>query len=862
MRAELVTMLPALRDVINWRQNHCGPLENEVQGLVNAKMDLMGDVTTLQSDVNSLRRELSAYDADLKKKLSLSEASLMAKDGEITVEIGEVHNRIAQVKSLYEGIDGRLGGVESAIADLGTMRAAMSGLQLKAAQMDHLEHRISATESGMKSAGVNWPNLVNRLDDLEDRVTAGGGGGGPTGGARSFLPEKLRVPKVYSGKLEEWPDWRSDVEMWFDGCARGLGLVLSKLAVSQSDDPIDGLYMSKYTEELRAVGTDPMKVMSCDARVYEALKGMTDKEALGTVRGVASGKGFEAWRRICQQFEPGVAAARHGAFHRVTEMGEKPAKTTSDTRRLLVELDNRLRIAREVQGRDVADDLSNAVLEKMIDPTTRAFTSSHFGKPYVAYRREVMRFLNENMSSDTRMQVGAVGEVVQNQEETPDDADAWPEYEGNLAAIKGACWNCGVVGHTARDCPQGKGVKGKGKGGAGSPKGAAAKGAPKGKGKGGPIPGKGSPGKGSVAAGGKGKPAPPRDGCLICWGPHWARDCPQRAYSVDAGHVHGDWADSGAWPPPGGPASTLCNLKTVRPDEPEVDARCGHVRRSAAGRVAWKSGARPVARRAVRLETAITGAKFFPWNPEVPDVDAQPGCKDAQSGGSRDPQDSEVCPPKSQRDSNMGRVEAVELPRAAKEGLFAERFQLTEKGTVERGSTTDCGQGDAPAADGAHSQGGWTEQAKTLTVINPDGGIQAVSDGDWELVEAAIDSGATENVMAETALKGVKTVEGESSRRGVAYEVANGVRIPNMGEKRFVGISEEGVQKGLTCQICDVNRPLLSVSKIVGAGHKVVFSRAGSWIEEEHTGKIMALREDSGMYTLQMWVHTGAQAPF
>ena len=32
LRAELVTMLPALRDVINWRQNHCGPLENEVQG--------------------------------------------------------------------------------------------------------------------------------------------------------------------------------------------------------------------------------------------------------------------------------------------------------------------------------------------------------------------------------------------------------------------------------------------------------------------------------------------------------------------------------------------------------------------------------------------------------------------------------------------------------------------------------------------------------------------------------------------------------------------------------------------------------------------------------------------------------------
>ena len=39
LRAELVTMLPALRDVINWRQNHCGPLENEVQGLFGQRKD-------------------------------------------------------------------------------------------------------------------------------------------------------------------------------------------------------------------------------------------------------------------------------------------------------------------------------------------------------------------------------------------------------------------------------------------------------------------------------------------------------------------------------------------------------------------------------------------------------------------------------------------------------------------------------------------------------------------------------------------------------------------------------------------------------------------------------------------------------
>ena len=75
-------------------------------------------------------------------------------------------------------------------------------------------------------------------------------------------------------------------------------------------------------------------------------------------------------------------------------------------------------------------------------------------------------------------------------------------------------------------------------------------------------------------------------------------------------------------------------------------------------------------------------------------------------------------------------------------------------------------------------------------------------------------------------------------------------------------MSAEGVEKGLTCQICDVNRPLLSVSKIVNAGHKVTFTNAGSWIEDERTGEVMELKEDGGMYTLQMWVRTGAGPGF
>ena len=91
-------------------------------------------------------------------------------------------------------------------------------------------------------------------------------------------------------------------------------------------------------------------------------------------------------------------------------------------------------------------------------------------------------------------------------------------------------------------------------------------------------------------------------------------------------------------------------------------------------------------------------------------------------------------------------------------------------------------------------------------------------------------------------------------RRGVKYEVANGVRIPNLGEKRFSGSSEEGIERTLTAQVCDVNKALLSVRKVVAAGNKVIFDSDDSFIEDKATGERMWLTEESSMYMLKLWV--------
>ena len=95
--------------------------------------------------------------------------------------------------------------------------------------------------------------------------------------------------------------------------------------------------------------------------------------------------------------------------------------------------------------------------------------------------------------------------------------------------------------------------------------------------------------------------------------------------------------------------------------------------------------------------------------------------------------------------------------------------------------------------------------------------------------------------------------DGPASRRGVQYEVANGVKLPNLGEKRFIGTTREGIQRKLAAQVCNVNKGLLSVMKVVRAGNTVVFDSDGSYIQDKKTGEYMNLVERIGLYMLRMW---------
>ena len=53
--------------------------------------------------------------------------------------------------------------------------------------------------------------------------------------------------------------------------------------------------------------------------------------------------------------------------------------------------------------------------------------------------------------------------------------------------------------------------------------------------------------------------------------------------------------------------------------------------------------------------------------------------------------------------------------------------------------------------------------------------------------------------------------------------MVNGVQIPNMGERKFHGVTAERSMKSVVAQVCQANRGLLSVRKVTSVGNRVVF---------------------------------------
>ena len=144
--------------------------------------------------------------------------------------------------------------------------------------------------------------------------------------------------------------------------------------------------------------------------------------------------------------------------------------------------------------------------------------------------------------------------------------------------------------------------------------------------------------------------------------------------------------------------------------------------------------------------------------------------------------------------------------------------------------------------------------------VEQSGSLNFIGANGWEEIELAVDSGASETVIGQDMAQSA-TLSEQGPKMGKLYEMADGAKIPNLGEKEFIGVSTEGIQKELKAQVCEISKGLLSVSRVVDAGNRVVFSPKGSYIEDEH-GRRMHMEKKRGLYILKLWTKNGSSRDF
>ena len=191
---------------------------------------------------------------------------------------------------------------------------------------------------------------------------------------------------------------------------------------------------------------------------------------------------------------------------------------------------------------------------------------------------------------------------------------------------------------------------------------------------------------------------------------------------------------------------------------------------------------------------------------------------------------------------------------------MAEDKEITDGTESEDGKTQEGGKMERPKNLLKEMGDEVKKGANMFMTVEPENVSMVADPSGWEVLKVYVDSGATENVLGEEMLCNVELKEGIQKKRNVTYEVANGVQIPNLGERTFAGVTSEKLVKSMTAQVCEVNKALFSVFKMVQAGNKVVFGDVdGSYIQDPDGNRIW-LEESGGMYSMNVWVKGSGKA--
>ena len=715
---------------------------------------------------------------------------------------------------------------------------------------------------------------------------------------KGFMPLKSIIPKKMGDKVEDWREWKEDTADFFDTQLEGIGKFLLDV-VAKHEGTIDELDQTVRD----FVGKNQQKFTQEDSvMVWRALKRITEGLSLKLVVNTRDENGFAAWHNLCKFFEPRLALQQGAALQELTKMILTRARNPEETRRMMVTYQSKVKDAEDLNN-PLQMEFRKSVLAGFIDETTRVGTWECQGKNKSAeeFEMKILEFVNgvaapmstTNISTSAPMQIGAFGgqptpgAVEQNDAR---ESEAWPSLTGDswdgrddesyeLSALrkgkgkgkKGVCHGCGSPDHFVANCPvaKGKGKKGDKTGFIPYGRMGAAPYQPSGKG-----PGY-SKGAWNIKGKGSGKTGP-RDGCWKCGGPHYSDQCPLNSSGAGTGGQGGQIrhlaalveveADSdvvGITIPVvegdtdvSATATATTNTTTMKATTPSTPTSHSTSTRSmdSSSKARWREEAFKRYEKSENIMDAIDVERLVQHA-----VRQCPcGCQldEAQREGSDTDGYTVVVNKKKSRNQRRKEAEQVQRGQANYRGQ-GQPIRTPKEDETKVAPVTlpkDMQKQVRP-------KGRWG-RLNLLIGHEPEGFNAVQATEEWELITLYVDSGATETVISEQMLSMLDLKESPQSRRGVEYEVANGKRIPNLGQKQFIGHTEDGTKRAMTAQVCEVNKALLSVSKVVGKGNKVVFGEEDAngntinYIEDNTTKERLWMEEENGMFALKIWVRS------